>query len=80
MHQVSAFFLHRLGEGLQAGGFDRLRGGGDLRVYRCTAPASFPGVIKNVQLDLGGHALERLETRTRGLCRDSVGALELPSQ
>src|SRR5438477_13064128 len=61
MHQVTAFFLHRLSEGLQAGGFDRLRGGGEFRVHRGAAPSGLSGVVKDVKLNLGGHALERLE-------------------
>src|SRR5882757_5034243 len=61
MHQVSALFLHRLGEGVQAGGLDRLGGGGDFGVHRNAVPSGFSGVIEDVKMNLSGHAFQRLE-------------------
>src|SRR5258708_33168745 len=61
MHQVPALFLHRLGEGVQARGLDRLRRRGELWVHCGAVSHSFPSVIKDMELNLGGDAFERLE-------------------
>ena len=61
MHQVPALFLHRLGEGLQTRGVDRLPCGGDFGVHRGAVSSGFAGVVNDVKLNLGGHTLQRLE-------------------
>lgn len=61
MHQVSAFFFHRLGKRVQTRGSDCLRRGGVLGVHGRARPSCFTSIVKNLEGDFGGHAFQRLE-------------------